>query len=91
MPWLPEGCISGVCGFRAVPGDEGAWLFQLGTRPTLLCCGFHGLVGWGELCPVTHVGRAPAASLSHVGWQEFVVELMESAYAGLHSVITCFF
>lgn len=74
-----------------MPGDEGAWVFQLGTGSTLLCYGSRGLVGWGELSPVTHVGRVPTASMSHVGWQEFVVELMESASAGLCSVITCLF
>ena len=85
------GTIFLVYSFRTTPGGEGAWLFWLGTGPTLLCYGSHGLVGWGELCPVTHVGRAPTASVSHVGWQGFVVELMESASAGLHSVITCLF
>lgn len=91
MPWLLGDYISGCYSLRATPGNEGAWLFQLGTGPALLCYGSHGLVGRGELCPVTHVGRAPTASMSHVGWQEFVVELMESVSAGLRSVITCLF
>lgn len=91
MPWLLGDYISGVYSFRAMPGHEGAWLFHLGTAPALFCYGSRGLVGWGELYPVTHVGRAPTASTSHVGWQEFVVELMESASAGLRSVITCLF
>lgn len=91
MSWLLGDYISGMYSFRAMPSDEGAWLFQLGTGPTLLCYGFHDLMGWGELFPVNHVGRAPTASMPHVGWQEFVVELMESASAGLRSVTTCLF
>lgn len=77
--------------FRATSGDEGAWLSQLGAGPDPLCHGSHGLEGWVELCSVTHMGRAPIASMFHVGGLEFVIELMESASAGLHSVIMWLF
>lgn len=91
MPWPVEDYISGVYSFRATSGDEGTWLFKLGTGPGLLCYSSSSLEGWGELCSVTHVGGTPIASMSHVEGQEFVIELMESASAGLHFVIMCLF
>lgn len=81
MPWLLGDYISGVYSFRATSWDEGTWLFQLGAGLSLLCYGSCGLEDWGKLCPVTHMGRAPTASMCCVGWQEFVVELMESVSA----------
>lgn len=51
MSWLLGDYISQVYSFRAMPGDEGAWLFQLGTGPALLCYGSHGLVGSGGALP----------------------------------------